>query len=270
MRHLVLALVVAMPIGCPAIASADLIWADPAWSVTPTVSGQFPPYATGSAGYSDPAGDGLTGFLSAFAENPPGPGGPSVVARLEISRSFLVVGVFPHTDSVALLLSISGALSVGPVGGATDANLTVQFEVLGRDDISIFRTYDASVLISETATDLGSFEAGGTYTVRGNVELRAFAFSGGPSASGDVRVGVSLSPTPRAVPEPGGATLLASGVVGWLGFGWRRRRNWRRGGSGVEKGVGTESRTFSPGAAANAATGRVSRLDYDISCHPTH
>jgi hypothetical protein len=50
--------------------------------------------------------------------------------------------------------------------------------------------------------------------------LNAFAFSGGPSASGNVTVGVSLSPTPATIPEPTGLALAGGGVAGWLGTTW--------------------------------------------------
>jgi hypothetical protein len=226
MKQLLFPLVAALPLAYPATAAAQLVWIDSAWSVTPTLGGVSPPHGSGSVSFSNPAADSFTGSVSAYAANPPGGGGTSVYAGLQVSRSFRV----NTPELVTLRVPIAGTLSAGPVRGGTDALFNVRFAI---EPVPIFisRNYHAMsagppVQISETATASGTFPAG-TYTIRGDFALQASSSSGGPSARGDVTVGVSLLPTPLPIPEPSGLSLAGCGVAGSLGAMWLR--GWRRG-----------------------------------------
>lgn len=201
MRRLLLALAVAVPLGYPAPASAQWVWLDPAWSVTPSVTYFGPPppptYGTGSATFGNPAADNFTGFLSASATNPPGPEGVSVTARLVASRSFRV----DTAEVLTLSAPTAGTMRAGDYPGGTDVYLSGTFRIEGSPvSLSVTRLVHSPSSESFSMTPTGSAVLPpGAYTVRADVALNASSSSGGPFASGNVTTGVGLSVTQRLV-----------------------------------------------------------------------
>jgi hypothetical protein len=221
MKRLLIALVVALPLGFPEIASADWYWVDPVWSVKPTVT-EAPPDSIGSATYA--SADDFFGYLTTYAENSPGPGGGTAIASLDFSRSFRM-GNTP--ELITLNVMGFGSFQVLSFGGSTISFFDYQVGISGPDSsiaVSDFMSSGGRDYFGKALSDFGVLRAGELYTVRGQIELLSSSLSGGLFASGDVEFMVELFPPPSAVPEPSGLFLLGSELAGCLGAAWLRRK----------------------------------------------
>lgn len=227
MRRLLLLLVVALPLGCPAITSAGLVWEDKAWTVTSSIDKEG--YSRASVVTGDPSADELTGFLSAFNDHDGSSGPVGASSYLEVSRSFQVVN---KQELVTLELPISGTLSGFSYlwFGSFAATLEVDFEIDGPSSTALGPVFDCWNInqyedyqsFSVTLAAEGVLEPGEVYTIQGSFELLAYTISGPTQVRGDITVGVNLTPTPA--PEPTSLQLLVLGSGIWLGIA-RLRRN---------------------------------------------
>src|SRR4051812_21385088 len=112
--------------------AADFAWTSSSWTLSTSTSGVSPPDALASATTANENADAFTGALSASADNPPGPGGPSVPASISFSRKFTISSATPNqTLSVPFRLAYNGTLFQSPVGGGNGSSLSVNASVFG-------------------------------------------------------------------------------------------------------------------------------------------
>jgi hypothetical protein len=138
---------------------------------------------------------------------------------INITASHAVVGVGPNADGSTVYTGFTGPSKFGS-GGQIIANSGSGDDVLiiGKADelfvpfsyISGHSTSGSATWNNETFAGLGVTP--GTYVWTWGTGAHADSFT------------LQVGPAATAAPEPASLTLLATGALGLLGYGWRRRR----------------------------------------------
>lgn len=215
-------------------ARGELIGPTSPWLVTSQVRKDefFPEFSEGSVEFDYPRDGFINIKARAYAENPPGPGGPSTRVTATWDSGFEVVTSGPDAKEwIRFEVDYTRTIAVSPNPPGGSAQVTYEgFMMLGTslgDPVLLYVSLDNS-------SDRQTFDVllgAGFYFLSGSLSIGAFLPSGGDELSIAYNITTGVKSIP-AIPAPAGSTLTLLGLAGLAAGacrGWQTKRDRRPG-----------------------------------------